>query len=953
MHPMRVQIRLRPWFTVFALGACAPAPRPEAARPSRGFAISLAGVEEAWIVVGDINTSPFPSALAGAGDVDGDGHAELLVGARDVGENQGRAWLYRGDAGGVEASAGRVWEGENPYDELGHTLLGAGDLDADGYDDALLGADMEASGGSGYVNVHLGAPDGLAADPDGLIEGGIDLQGLGRALGAVGDVNDDGRADVTIGAQEYLEGPSLVFLHLGTDGGLAEEPDLTLTDARWLFGTNLSLASAGDSDGDGYDDLILGDWDSSKGRVSLYPGGEDGPDSEASSWIDGPSSDGCLGWSLARAGDVNGDGYGDAVAGDRCADDDAGLASVLLGSVDGLENEDEAVLIGEEEDGQLGYAVAGVGDLDLDGLDDLAIGEPNWSEETGRVHVLMGATDGDYAALEPIPGSAEEVNLGRELAALGDLNADAIPDLAVGAPDGGPGYATVYLGDGAGGLEETKVLEGTTSSALGSAVSDAGDLDGDGLGDVLVGEPGWGDDRGRVRIYLGEPGGLGEEPEAIVEGEEAQELGAPLAAAGDLNGDGLADLALGCDEREGGAGTLLVWYGAGGGLSEATVETLSGSSEGSRFGLTVSGGEDLDGDGLDDLVVGAPGAEGTGSEVVWVLAGRAEGLSTEGATTLSGMAGGDGFGEAVLSLGDADGDGYAEIAVGAPDHDGRGRVDLFRGGSTGVESSAAQTLFAGDDEIGRGRALGAEDVDGDGLQELLVGAEEAASERGRVLVFAGAPGGFSVTPSATLTGESAGDDFGAALDGVGDLNADGFGDLVVGSPSALADSGGVSVFLGSGAGLGATPLFAVEGDGRYAKLGHAVSSAGDTNGDGRDDVVLAAPYFELDSGRVSLILGFDPSALDTGEGGDSAETAETAAGSEILDSPQETGDPGEGDTLKGGLETAAGAETAGPKGGEGCACGASGRGAGAGAALLALLGAWARRPRGRLRAARR
>ena len=401
----------------------------------------------------------------------------------------------------------------------------------------------------------------------------------------------------------------------------------------------------------------------------------------------------------------------------------------------------------------------------------------------------------------------------------------------------------------------TASIELTDYFDFGYSVAGLGDVNGDGFDDIAVGAPGYGvssiPNRGAVYVYHGSSGGVTSTTRLQLVGLDGGRFGTSVSAAGDVNGDGYDDLIVGAYS----VGTLsfaqsgraYVFHGSAAGLSTSPASTLDGLTDGEWFGWSVSGGGDLNGDGFDDVVVGSPNYDLLGSEVgaASIFHGGIFGIETTATNTFVGQTHNDNFGSAVSIVGDVDGDGYSDVAIAAPGRFfGTGRVYIYHGSSSGLETSARLTIdgdTVGDDF---GESLsGAGDVNGDGYADILVGAGGYDSNRGAAYLFHGSSTGIGSTSNRHLVGLDPYAGFGSASSGAGDVNGDGFDDIVVGAyfnSSTRTEAGSAHLYHGSVSGVESSPVNSIYGAGRYYNLGLAVSKAGDVNGDGYGDALISA-----------------------------------------------------------------------------------------------------------------
>ncbi len=407
-------------------------------------------VVPSWTAFGDQFDERFGASVAGAGDVNGDGLADVLVGAYqyDNGEfDEGAAFLYYGSTTGPSPLPAWTFEPNQTGAWFGYSVASAGDVNGDGYADIIVGAplydDLVVDNGRAFV--FLGSSTGLGLQP--AWTAGINQANarFGSAVASAGDVNGDGIKDVIVGAPLYDNGQNAdegrAFVFLGSFAGLSSTPDWSAGSGLFSSGYGTSVASAGDVNGDGFGDIIVGaplyDFGGffDEGRVFVYFGSASGPSLNPSWTADGNKGVAHFGQSVAGAGDVNADGFADIVIGAPTYD--TGRVFVFHGSAAGPSLSPDFMAKNGRTQADLGTSVAGVGDVNGDGFSDVAVGAPRIGTSTnpaeGSVLVYYGGKNG----LANQPGfTVTETHandlFGGSVAGAGDVNGDGVTDIISG-----------------------------------------------------------------------------------------------------------------------------------------------------------------------------------------------------------------------------------------------------------------------------------------------------------------------------------------------------------------------------------------------------------------------------------------------------------------------------------------------------------------------------------------
>ena len=776
---------------------------------------------------------------------------------------------------GTMATQGFAVAGDDPGDYAGWSVSGAGDVNGDGFADIIIGAPANSDGGgyAGKAYVIYGGPEGIfdidlnALEPtDGFVVVGNNSDDLaGFSVSAAGDVNGDGFDDIIVGAnvRGFYYSTSHAYVIFGTDEsrGTIDLSILDESDGATLVGsyndyTNgfVSVSAAGDVNGDGFDDVIIGspyDYFGAGGAYVVFGKGDfTGLDLPGISEPDGfvitgePGSYDFAGLSVSAAGDFNGDGYDDLIVGAPYGDnggDYAGEAYVIFGKMGGfgpvdLSNLAEGegfVIQGDDEYNKAGYSVSGAGDINGDGFDDIIVGAPYASSggtHSGTAYVIFG-TGEDISAIDLsnlasdagfiIQGDDTGDHLGWSVSAAGDVNNDGYDDIIVGAPDndntrgGAPrtidaGETYIIFGKAGGfgtidvtNLAETDgfLLQGEEAyDRAGLSVSGAGDVDGDGFHDLLIGAPysdAAGEQSGAFYLVSGR----------FDFGRHARD---------DFDGDGRSDILW---RHEG--GLLTDWLGT---MTGGFQQNFANSAANVATSWQVVGTGDFNGDGQADILW----RHDSGLISDWLGeedGGFADNFANAAANVATSWQ--------VVGTGDFDNDGHDDI--------------LWR------HDSGLITNWLGEDDGGFGdnfanaaanvatswHVAGTGDFNGDGHDDILW-----RHDSGLITNWLGEDDGGFADNFANAAANVA---TSWQIVGTGDFNGDGEDDILW-----RHDSGLITNWLGEeDGGFTANNAHALS----QVSLEWSVADIGDYNGDGHDDIL-----WRHDSGLITNWLG-------TGNGG--------------------------------------------------------------------------------------
>jgi len=596
---------------------------------------------------------------------------------------------------------------------------------------------------------------------------------------------------------------------------------------------------------------------------------------------------------------------------------------------------------GEAVGDQSGWSVSGGGDFNGDGIDDFLVSanqaDPNGTN-SGATWVIFGRTGASPSTFSlsslngangfQLNGAAAGNVAGFDASFLGDINGDGRSDIVIGANGAGEAYvvfgstaafgATFQLSslNGANGFR----IIGASVDDFGRAVESAGDVNNDGRQDIIIGapdaDPPAGAEGGRAFVLFGQTSfaasvnvtSLNGSNGFVINGAAANDgLGSAVSSAGDINGDGIDDLIVGAPGADLGAGASYVVFGrstafagtiAASSLNGANGFRITGAAASDVSGYSVSSAGDINGDGVDDLLVGAIGADPnmtSSAGTAYVVFGRTSGfgasinlstLNGSNGFAINGVGDNDEVGIAVAPVGDVNGDGVDDILVGALFADSPGRMVsgaayLVYGTTTGFASTISLATLDNPDglvfngaaanDFAGGAVAGAGDVNNDGVADFIIGAVGSngggLNDSGSSYVVFGSTG-LGVAPGTsgadTIRANNA-NNFILGLAGADTIQAFGGDDTIVGGGGADDISGGAGFDIAS---------YRTSGGAVTVVLSNPALNTGDAAGDIiRFDVEAIEgsdfnDFLQGNSGANTLIGGLGNDTLLGGFGND-------------------------------------------------------------------------------------
>ncbi|MFI5172727.1 MAG: FG-GAP-like repeat-containing protein, partial [Chitinophagales bacterium] len=836
-------------------------------------------------------------SVASAGDVNGDGYDDIIVGASTYTNGQteeGVTFIYHGSATGINITPAIMLQANQAFAHFGNAVDGAGDVNNDGYDDVVVGAYNLHNGQTdeGRVYIFLGSASGIIGTPAATMESNQAFAYFGSDVSRAGDVNNDGYDDIIIGAYGYDNGTSdegRAYVFHGSATGIIPVAAVTMESDFFNAEFGRSVNSAGDVNGDGYDDVIVGSPYQDinqyrEGLAFIYHGSASGINPVPAKTLQSNKDEASFGFSVSTANDVNGDGFDDVIVGSYSHGTEVnynGRAYIYHGSASGINGNPVATCINTQTDEHLGYSVSTAGDINNDGYSDILVSSVYFSAgETneGRVAIYEGSATGiNTIPVLTLEGNQAETYFGTSVNTAGDVNNDGFDDIIIGANyfDSGEtneGAAFVYHGKNCvpgllyadtdnDGFGDPGEFINTCETTLEGYINNPLDCNDD---DPLQ-NPNtvWYLDADADGHYIGTEEGL---TQCVSPGDGYMFTG--IIDFGDCNDNnsliypGAPEINNGVDDNCDGTAEDWLW-------APPLILEVNNSSD--YFGDAISSAGDINGDGYNDIIIGASGY--SNPELIegaaYIYYGNATGIDDTPSVILESNQANANFGCSVTAAGDVNADGYADVIVGAKDYENgqvnEGAIYIFHGTATGLNPVPVLIIESNQEFAGYGASCAsAGDVNDDGYDDIIIGAYRQTNgedDEGLAFIYHGSASGINPFPATVLESNQSDAFFGLSVASAGDINSDGFSDVVIGASqfdNGQNEEGKVFIYHGSPTGISTIPAATLESNQIDARFGISVSSAGDVNNDGYTDIIIGSYYYnngQNNEGRAFIYHG--------------------------------------------------------------------------------------------------
>jgi hypothetical protein len=739
--------------------------------------------------------------------------------------------------------------GANP--NFGQMVSNAGDVNNDGFDDIIVATgNFNSSQHRVYIYYGGNPTDNIV---DVIINGISSIQSISNA----GDVNNDGFDDIIIGFPSPVSSlgsplPGSANIYYGGNP-MDNASDVYFSGENNGDEFGSSVSNAGDVNNDGFDDVIIGapKHNLSTGRGYIFYGGSS-MDNNVDVTLTGNFADDLFGSSVTSAGDVNNDGFDDVVVNAYGFNSNTGRIMVYYGG-SFMDSFPEVIIDGQTSSGYFGFLISAAGDVNNDGFDDLVASSPI---DSSAFLFLGGSSMDNISDVEFIGNDLNDL-IGYSVSNAGDVNNDGFDDVILGAFNSGSGSAYIYLGGSVMDPIPDILFTGeNTSDSYGASVSSAGDINNDGFDDIIVGASRYNGQIGRAYIYYGHSSMDNSADMTLSPQGLANLFGTSASSAGDVNNDGYDDIIVSARSNNYFRGRVYIYYG-GNIMDDVADVILNGENSYDSFGISVSKAGDVNNDGFDDVVVGAYGYEPGGRAYVYFGGNN---MNTTADVIIDPVENtGDQFGLDVTNAGDLNNDGFDDIVIIDLNYTNGNNYDMlvyvYYGGSN-MDATVDLTFNEESSVVSTRSVSTAGDVNNDGFDDLIIG--ERNNTIGNAYIYYGGSS-MNTVADITLTGETTNDEYGAAVSTAGDVNNDGFDDVVVGayrynSSFGVQGNGRAYVYLGGNV-MNSTADVIITGENTFSFLGRSVSTAGDVNNDGYDDIIISQKNNNSGNTRANIYYG--------------------------------------------------------------------------------------------------